>query len=226
MEIVFFVHAGFFDSQSMPRFAMMLEKGMKERGHHVSAWAPQPKFFRLAVPGKFKKWMGYIDQYLVFPLQIKSRIRKGQKNTLYVFTDNALGPWVPLVAQLPHVIHCHDFLAQRSGLGEIPENITGWTGRKYQQFIRRGYSKGENFISVSLKTREDLHRFLNRIPARSEMVYNGLNRSFEPKPLAETRALLSSKFDIDLSAGFLLHVGGNLWYKNRLGVIEIYECLA
>jgi hypothetical protein len=153
MEIVFFVHAGFFDSQSMPRFAMMLEKGMKARGHHVSTWAPEPKFFRLPVPGKLKKWMGYIDQYFVFPLQVKSRIRKEKGNTLYVFTDNALGPWVPLVAKLPHVIHCHDFLAQRSALGEIPENISSWTGKKYQQFIRQGYSKGENFISVSLKTR-------------------------------------------------------------------------
>ena len=28
---------------------------------------------------------------------------------------------------------------------------------------------------------------------------------------------------MDLSAGYVLHVGGNSWYKNRRGVIEIYE---
>src|SRR5260221_1639689 len=28
---------------------------------------------------------------------------------------------------------------------------------------------------------------------------------------------------IDLSEGYILHVGGNQWYKNRMGVIEIYN---
>lgn len=223
MNIVFFVHAGFLDSQSMPRFANMLADGMIERGHSVKIWSPQPRFMRLPLHKKIKKWMGYIDQYLVFPQKVKKLLKQYPKDTIFVFTDHALGPWVPLVAGFPHVIHCHDFLAQRSGLGEFSENITGWTGRQYQRFIQRGYSEGKNFISVSQKTRDDLHKFLGFIPPCSEMVYNGLNQSFMPNDPQLEGNLLSKKIGIDLSPGFILHVGGNPWYKNRLGVMEIYN---
>jgi glycosyltransferase involved in cell wall biosynthesis len=34
---------------------------------------------------------------------------------------------------------------------------------------------------------------------------------------------ISSKTGLDLSNGYLLHIGGNQWYKNRIGVIEIYD---
>lgn len=224
MEIVFFAHgAGLLESQSMPRFARMLAEGMTDRGHTVKIWAPKPRFVRVPLPTNIRKWLGYIDQYIIFPGEVKRRLKHCSNNTIFVFTDQALGPWVPVVAHLPHVIHCHDFLAQRSGLGEIPENISSWTGRQYQSFIRRGYSKGKNFISVSQKTKEDLHRFLSSVPPCSEMVYNGLNQSFMPKDPKFARELLGKKVNIDLSPGFILHVGGNQWYKNRLGVIEIYN---
>ena len=42
----------------------------------------------------------------------------------------------------------------------------------------------------------------------------------DPKKI---RRILGEKTKIDLSDGFLLHVGGNQWYKNRQGVINIYD---
>lgn len=207
----------------MPRFARLLSEGMKKRGHKAEIVKPDPQFFNMPVPNGMRKWMGYIDQYVMFPRQVKSWLRTCQKDTLFVFTDHALGPWVPLVKDRPHIIHCHDFLAQRSALGEIPEHSTKLSGRLYQTFIRRGYSKGKNFISVSNKTKGDLHRFLSLPPTLSEVIYNGLNQSFSPENPDEARKALAEKTGIDLSAGYLLHVGGNEWYKNRSGVIEIYN---
>src|SRR5690242_18665361 len=139
MRIIFFTHPSFLSHQSMPRFANMLTEGMKKRGHEVEAWAPKPYFFKLPLPTAFKKWLSYIDQYILFPIIIKRRINKRSKDTLFVFTDHALGPWIPLVKDRPHVVHCHDFLAQRSAMGEVPENLTSWSGKQYQAFIRRGY---------------------------------------------------------------------------------------
>jgi glycosyltransferase involved in cell wall biosynthesis len=196
---------------------------MKKRGHQVELWYPQAGFFRLPSPVLLKKWLGYIDQYIVFPKQVRRRLKKCSPDTLFVFTDHALGPWVPLVSDRPHIIHCHDFLAQRSALGKFIENPVSWTGRQYQAFIRKGYMKGKNFISVSEKTKHDLHYFLKTIPAYSEVVYNGLNRPFVPGDSEKIRNILSDKTKIDLSDGYLLHVGGNQWYKNRPGVIRIYE---
>ena len=222
MNIVFFTHPSFQSHQSMPRFAKMLGDGMLKRGHLIAFWSPKARFNKLPVPHSLKKWMGYIDQYIVFPLEVRMRIGRCTADTLFVFTDHALGPWIPLAANKPHAIHCHDFLAQRSALGEIEHNKTGWSGKKYQSFIFNGYSKGRYFISVSEKTRGDLAHFLPSKPQRSEMVYNGLNQSFTPIPTDLARRTLSNTTELDLSSGFILHVGGNQWYKNRKGVIEIY----
>jgi glycosyltransferase involved in cell wall biosynthesis len=222
MKIVFFAHPLFLGSQSMPRFVNMLAKGMESRGHEVEVWSPEAFFLNIPLKG-MKKWLGYLDQYLLFPQTVKRKLKVHKNNVLYVVADNALGPYVPLIAKLPHVIHCHDFLAQRSALGQIPENVTSVTGKKYQAYIRNGYSKGRNFISVSEKTRSDLADFLPHTPKRSEMVYNGLSSAFQPVPVISSRIKLGKQFGLDLSTGFILHVGGNQWYKNRIGVVAIYN---
>lgn len=224
MNIVFFTHPSFMASQSMPRYAQWLSEGMKQRGHNVTIWKPQAKCYNWPAPGPLKKWMGYIDQYILFPKYIRQEKKKLGADVLFVFTDHALGPWVPLVHEHPHVIHCHDFLAQRSALGEIPEVNISFSGRRYQDYIRRGYRKGKNFISISEKTRSDLHKLLEQQPAISEMVYNGLTQEFKhAADISKTRNELSDETSIVLNNGYLLHVGGNQWYKNRIGVIDIYN---
>lgn len=223
MNIVFFAHPHFLGSQSMPRFANMLLTGMKARGWNVTILRPTPFASRVPAAGVIRKWLGYIDQYIVFPISVKKQMKKFPEDTLFVFTDQALGPWVPLVSRRSYVIHCHDFLAQRSAQGRIPENPTGWLGRQYQAFIHRGYARGKYFISVSQKTKEDLHAFLPAEPVRSEVIYNGLNQSFEPHEPLMARAALSEHTGLRLGRGYLLHIGGNQWYKNRAGVIEIYN---
>lgn len=223
MVIVFLTHPEFLNIQSIPRFTRMLEEGMKKRGHATEVWAPIAKFSKVPAPLFLKKWLGYIDQYLIFPRTVKRRIRQLEPNTLFVFSDQALGPWIPLVANRPHVIHCHDFLAQRSAKNEIPENKTGWTGKLYQKMIRKGYVQGNHFISVSKKTKADLHTFLKNEPSDSAIVYNGLNQKFTVQDASISRKALGERIGRDLSSGYFLHVGGNQWYKNRQGIIEIYD---
>lgn len=223
MTVVFFAHPSFLGHHSMRRYTYMLEEGMKARGHKTVVLQPLPFFTRLGGASSLKKWLGYIDQFLIFPFQARKRIRKLHGETIFVLTDHALGPWIPLVKNKPHVIHCHDFLAQKSALGEIPENKTKFSGRLYQAFIRNGYTQAKNFISVSKQTREDLHKFLSDVPTISEVVYNGLDPTFTSYDPIAARKLVEKKIGIDLSAGYLLHVGGNQWYKNRSGLIDIYN---
>ena len=210
MKIVIFTHPAFHVSQSMPRYAKMLGNGMESRGHEVEFWTAEKFFCRVISPFTIKKWLGYIDQYLIFPLQVKIRLRKYTPETLFVFADQALGPWVPLVSKRAHIIHCHDFLAQRSAFGEMPENPVSLTGKTYQALIRNGFRKGKNFISVSKKTREDLHEFLKFPPYFSKVVYNGLNFPFKPLNPCEARNLLSEKTGLELISGYILHVGGGI----------------
>jgi glycosyltransferase involved in cell wall biosynthesis len=207
----------------MPKFAKMLADGMFKRGHKVDIWSPKARFYTVGFGQTLRKWLGYVDQYIVFPLEVRRQARRCPPDTLFVFTDQALGPWVPLLVNRPHVIHCHDLMALRSALGEIKENPTSWTGRQYQELIRRGFSKGKHFISVSQNTKEDLHRYLPGIPASSDVVYNGFNQPFSLHETLSARSLFSKRINLDLTSGYILHVGGNPWYKNRSGVIEIYD---
>lgn len=199
-----------------------MRDGFESRGRLVEEWKC-PVIFGGRVCHPFvAKWLGYVDQFVIFPFIIQRRLRREPAETLFVFTDQALGPWVPRVEGRRHVIHCHDFLALRSSLGEFPENRTGRTGQWYQRLIRRGLRRGRNFISVSEKTRTDLDDALGTNPDRTEVVYNPLNYPFRPMPRTDALALLH-RDNHELESGFLLHVGGNQWYKNRPGVVAVYR---
>jgi glycosyltransferase involved in cell wall biosynthesis len=222
MELVMFCHPSFLASQSMPRFAQMLIDSYEARGHHVQVWSPRPILFKRFPGGRFSKWAGYVDQYLLFPIWVRRAIRLIPRKTLFVFCDQALGPWVPLVKDRPHVVHVHDLLALRSALGDVPENPTSITGRLYQKYIRRGFRQSRHFISISRKTRDDLHRFGRIAPLTSEVVYNGLNFPYSPLSFDDSQRVLQTVGLTVPVNGMVLHVGGGQWYKNLAGVIALY----
>lgn len=221
MRIVLFTHPSFMASQSMPRFARMLQQAYAARGHEVQVWAPQARVHGW-VQGRLSKWAGYVDQYLLFPLWVRRALASQPPDTLFVMTDQALGPWVPLVRHRPLVVHVHDLLALRSALGEVPENRTGFTGRLYQRYIRQGFRQAQHFICISHRTRDDLRRVGGVSPTSCEVVYNGLNQRFALTPPAEARAVLRRAGMPAPPHGLLLHVSGNQWYKNVSGVLRLY----
>lgn len=231
MRFVLLCHPAFLGSESMPRFARMIEQALRDRGHTVACWQPVGRMHALvqAVPAfrRFVKWAGYVDQYLIFPWEVRWRLRSEAGDTLFVFCDQALGPWVPLVAHRPHVVHAHDLLALKSALGLVPQNPTGWSGRLYQRYIRRGFRQARHFISVSGRTRDDLVQHGGVVaPLTSEVVYNGLNHPYQrlSRDVAQSR-LAAAGLPAE-PRGMLLHLGGNTWYKNTEGVVRLYAAYA
>jgi len=222
MRIVLFTHPSFMDSQSMPRFARMLQQAYQALGHEVELWSPRPVVHAWLPASRLSKWAGYIDQYLLFPLWVRRAAAREPADTLFVMADQALGPWVPRVKHRPLVVHVHDLLALRSALGEVPQNPTRFTGRLYQRYIRRGFAQARHFICISQRTRDDLQRVGGVAPTTCEVVHNGLNQRFARTPALEARTLLRRTGLPVPDAGLLLHVSGNQWYKNVAGVIRIY----
>lgn len=224
MNLVLFTHPAYLGLRSQDRFAAMLADGFASRGHRVQVRRPMPYAWRIA-PRSWAKWAAYADQYLLFPLVLWRQVRRDPPDTLYVFCDQALGPWVPYLRRRPHVVHCHDLLALRSALGEIPENPTACTGRLYQRYIRWGFRQARCFISISEQTRRDLHRLGEVNPGLSAVVYNGLNFPFSPLTRTAADAALA-RHGISVPPGeWLLHVGGGQWYKNTTGVVALYQSL-
>lgn len=227
MRLILLTHPPSFGSVSIPRFTEMILDGMLKRGHEAEVWTSPQTFGSVPVRSlQIRKWLGYIDQFLIYPGTLRKLVHQQPGNTLFVITDQALGMWVPSIAGRPHVIHCHDFLALKSALGEFPENPTKWTGRQYQRLIQKGFSSGSVFVSVSRRTQDDLHRFLPRHPRVSEVVHNGLNFPFRPMEREERVGLLKRSVDELPEEGFVLHISGNQWYKNPKGVLAIYRAYA
>jgi glycosyltransferase involved in cell wall biosynthesis len=225
MHLVLFTHPSFLGSQSHLHFGHMLVQAYSQRGHSVQLRQPRAVWRQHFEQTQGAKWAGYVDQYLIFPAEVRRQAALDPANTFYVFCDQALGPWVPLLAHRPHVVHCHDFLALRSALGELPENPTSFTGRLYQRYIRAGFRKARHFISISEQTRADLHRVGLAVcapPLTSEVIYNGLNQAYGPMPEMAARGVLQQAGLPADELPMLLHVGGGQWYKNTVGVVLLY----
>ncbi|WP_196933630.1 glycosyltransferase [Pseudacidovorax intermedius] len=203
----------------MPLFADSIYHYLQHRGEAVELWQPTAVFSRFP-SRKLKKWLGYIDQYLIFPFSFKIRsfFLSGSK-TIYIFTDQAQGIWISFLSTKKHVVHCHDFVALKSALGRPGFPKLSATGVFYQKIIKRGFSRANNFICVSNNTKKELLEFLRR-QANVSVIENDLNRPYYRISKAEATPILNAigVFEED----FFLHVGGNQWYKNREGVLRAY----
>jgi glycosyltransferase involved in cell wall biosynthesis len=209
----------------MKAFADQIAFGLQSRGHIVRQLTA-PIFFGRFVPRKhpLTKWFGYIDQFLIFPPYLWFVVRFVFHDFLTVLSDQALGPWLLALHGRPNLVHCHDFLALEAAQGAQPYHHLTYSGKIYQQFIKKGFQHGRCFISVSSATRQCLEKYLLASPLLSTVVYNPLSPRFTPLSTDESYRLVSSALPLDPSSGFILHIGRN-WYKNRAGLLLIWEHL-
>ena len=222
MKIILLTHPVTLNSKSMPLFSQMIFNGMRQRGHEVIAWTSPALLSNLSLNPTLKKWLNYFDQFVIFQLIIFFRLLKESNNTLFIFSDQALCMWMLFIQNRPNIIHVHDFLALRSAKGEFNQNRIRFFGRIYQYLIIQGLKRGNYFISVSKNTNNYLNFLLNRGNSYSKVIYNGLNNKFFQMSTLEIQNHLNF-LNLNLRPrNFILHVGGNQWYKNRLGVVDIY----
>ncbi|PPS42811.1 glycosyltransferase family 1 protein [Chroococcidiopsis sp. TS-821] len=208
--------------ESMQRFADMLHTGLIQLNYEVRLLKPQPFFGKLKVSNQgLSKWLGYVDKFVLFPQTIQQAITWAD---IVHICDHSNSIYTKYLQRVPHVVTCHDLLAVRSALGEIKENPTKWSGRKLQQMILRGLERSQRIVCVSQQTKKDLLRITSIEPSTISVIYDGLNYPYAPVPKVEMFARCQA-LGIDINFPFLLHVGGNHWYKNRLGVLAVFHHL-
>jgi glycosyltransferase involved in cell wall biosynthesis len=206
--------------ESMQRFANMLNIGLSKAGHDVKVLRATPFVGRLktATHG-VGKWCGYIDKFICFPVELR---RAAKWADIVHICDHSNAVYTRHLTSRPHVVTCHDLLAVSSALNEIPGNRTSWTGQQFQKMILGGLVKAQHVICVSEATRTELIRLTGLPRHRVSLIYNGIDYPYA--------SLLNSdeimrKREVDNRPPLFLHVGGNQWYKNRLGVLEIFSHL-
>lgn len=206
--------------ESMLRFCQVLEEGLKARGFDVRVTQPEVVFSRLvSEQSPLRKWLGYIDKLIIFPRKLR---RTAKWADVVHICDHSNAFYAPVVNSRPTLVTCHDMLAVRSALGDFPENATGWSGRIYQRLILRGLRKSPYIACVSEATREDLQRLVGKSADAVCVIYNGLNYPYSAMDPAQAAQLLAAR-GLEAGREFLLHVGGNQWYKNRMGVLRIFS---
>lgn len=206
--------------QSMQRFAKMLEDGLMKMGHEVMLIKPPIVFGKIKKSAHgIGKWLGYIDKFFVFPWIIK----QFYKNFDVVhICDHSNAFYLKYIQNSPHLLTCNDLIAIRSALGEF--NVQPkWTGRIYQKIILNGINKAKNVACISEATRNDLLRISTLTSDKVSVIYMGLNYPYSPMPKSEALNYLKNHGITKQS--FFLHVGGNQFYKNRLGVLKIFNSI-
>jgi glycosyltransferase involved in cell wall biosynthesis len=208
------------ESESMQRFASMMRDGLTQAGHEVRVMRPP------IIAGRIKrstqgigKWLGYFDKFVLFPAQLRAAARWAD---VVHICDHSNAIYTRYLASVPHVVTCHDLLAVRSALGEIPQHQTGWTGRQFQRMILNGLRRAKHIACVSQTTKDDVLRLADVEGGLVSVIYNGLNYPYSPMPLAEASDRVR-KLAVPAKQRFLFHVGGNGWYKNRPGVLQIFS---
>jgi glycosyltransferase involved in cell wall biosynthesis len=209
----------------MRAFADQIAAGLRRRGNWVGVLTA-PVLLGKLLPRTHaaSKWLGYVDQFLIFPPWLWLRTRLLPRGCLCVLADQALGPWLLWLAGRPHLVHCHDLLALEASFGLQPFHRLSWSGRWYQRWILQGFRRGRCFLSVSAATQAALKRHLPQRPLLSAVLYNPLAPRFAVLPKEQAAAAVRQALPGMGQHSYLLHIGRN-WYKNRLGVLAIWEQL-
>lgn len=208
--------------QSMLRYAEMLKQELSTRGWTVSVVHPPVIFGRLTfLRGSVKKWIGYIDKYLLAPIHLRKYV---QKVDLVHICDHSNAMYLRTAGKKPVLVTCHDLLAIKAAQGMYTETTTGFTGRILQQWILRNLLSAKYIVCVSEKTRQDIQDLAPHTRAIIKVIHHSLNWPYSP---ANKDAIAEAKRSIGLTIGipYFLHVGGNQWYKNRLGVMALFAAL-
>ena len=206
--------------ESMERFISMLEISLTKLGHKVLVIRPKPWFTKLLFsPKGLRKWLAYIDKFILFPATLREALSWADVGHI---CDQGYAIYTRYLQNIPHVVTCHDLLPIRAGLGEFPEYKTGWAGKILQKMIVNGLNRTTKVACVSEQTKSDVMRICSLSDRAVFTIPLGFNYHYSPMPTRETKQRLEN-LGIPLDNRFILHVGANHWYKNRLGVLAIFS---
>ena len=212
----------------MQRYAQMLAAGLPSLGVSVELLKPIPYLGRLKPSAVgIGKWLGYVDKFILFPFDLRrtaSRVRSSGKQVVVHICDHSNAMYSLYLDDIPHLVTCHDLLAVRSALGHFPQNRTGWTGRRLQQWITRGLRHATNIVCDSEATRKDLLALGGITPSRAITLPIGLHHPYSPRDKGWVETALAPFPQVERLGpnGYIFNIGGNQWYKNRAGLLRIY----
>ena len=209
--------------QSMIRFAQLLARSYKYKGHRVKLVQPPVSVTRLpGLPNVARKYLAYIDKLVLFPLWLLFRARSFD---LVHIADHSNAFYSFCVPPRRCIVICHDLLAIRGAMGDASAACEASAfGLWLQRLIMAGLRRPAGVSFTSQATSDDFQRLIGRLPGqRHAVIHNPLNAPFKPDP--DPFALPRAEQAQLPSRPFLLMVGSALPRKNRALSLRVLELL-
>jgi glycosyltransferase involved in cell wall biosynthesis len=207
--------------RSMRRYAETLREQLSLRGCQVEVIRPGTVVGDWVRQPGLRKWLGYIDKYLFFPLAL--RRRAAEFDVVHV-CDHSNSMYLAHTAGRASSITCHDLLAIECALGRYPQQKVSFSGKILQRWILRHLAAAGNVICVSSNSAQELAALSNSADQRIAVIPNVLDSACLR---ATPEAILSVRRRIGLGAEepYVFYIGAEAWYKNRTGVLRIFQKL-
>jgi glycosyltransferase involved in cell wall biosynthesis len=216
--------------RSMHRFSHLLQDGLCQRGLQVSTFYPPVIFGKLgAKTHGWGKWIGYLDKYLLAPYFLRRAIHRLPQPRIAHICDHSNAIYTRVLEKEKHLVTCHDLLAVRSALGEIPQNTLRASGKQQQAMILRGLKRSQWIANVSGATRDDVLRIVGHRTQWETIIPNALDTDFiqaahTPRPQLQTS--LPNPLKCAAGKEIYVHIGGEKWYKNRAALLRLFAAIA
>ncbi|MCC5834574.1 MAG: glycosyltransferase family 4 protein [Opitutales bacterium] len=212
---------------SMQRYARLMSGLFDENdGVAVHTISAKPILSRRAETGSaWEKWAGYVDKFALFPRQLRQEYRKlkaEEPNTLVHILDHSNAPFIHAVDPGHCLITCHDLFAVESAVGMHSRNPVRWSGRRLQGMIARGLRRSRHVATVSGFTRRRFESLFPSSKRQVEVVHSAFDRMFRPLPESKARWAVAS-WQLPYSRPWTFAIGNNSWYKNRSGLLRIFN---
>jgi glycosyltransferase involved in cell wall biosynthesis len=209
------------EQRSMLRFGAGLEQGLRKAGVTVSSVAPAVVFGRLGRCGSaMRKWAGYVDKYVLF----RPKLRRARRAADVVHViDQGSAMYVNVLDPARTLVTVHDLFAVETMLGRIPNRRLGHSGQAQQRWILSGLRRARHFTAVSEATAKAMCDVLGPGTAVA-VIPNALDPTYRPAD-AQAVAAVRAAAGVPAGAGYFVHVGGNSFYKNRPGVVALFDAL-
>ena len=194
--------------KSMDLYTKSIQKGLKKK---IKVEIIYPKQILNKINFKFyiiKKWLGYIDKYLIFGIKIFFTLNK--KDIVHI-CDQANSILFPFIRSKYKIITCHDLIMVN--YSRQKNNKLNFFGKIYQKLILYYLIKFENIICVSKHTLNNLSKFKKISNGNIKVVYNSFNKK-------DFNTNFNKKIIHD---EYFLHVGADIFYKNKINLIKIYS---
>jgi glycosyltransferase involved in cell wall biosynthesis len=207
---------------SMLRFQDLMSSALQEKGFPVERI--QPRAF-LGGSGWGGKWTAYLDKYLFFGFALRRKaVEWRRQGRIIHICDHSNAVYVPLLRGCAVVVTCHDLLAVRGALGEVPDCPASFLGRRLQNRILQGLGRAQALGFDSGATRRDFER-LSPGGGGIRKAVIGLPPLdvFRPEVQAADMEVLR-KHGV-AAGGFILGVGSAQPRKNREGALRMFGAI-